>query len=164
MRTLTVKKKNMYKKHFIFWILFFGFLTLGACSYLDQRESLPLIHEVELERGNLCTDCHETSVGETIAYERYNHVEFFVDNHRLQAARNSGICALCHRQSFCNDCHVTRAELKPSIKNQTKNYARTIHRGDYFTRHQMDGRINPISCFRCHGNPKSSRTCIRCHG
>jgi hypothetical protein len=28
----------------------------------------------------------------------------------------------------------------------------------------MDGRINPISCFRCHGNPKSSRTCIRCHG
>lgn len=117
----------------------------------------------ELGRKQMCTDCHDTDDG-TIVYERYNHNVYFAENHGHQSRQNSRVCDMCHRQSFCNDCHVTRNELKPSLKMQTDNPRRFVHRGDYLSRHQIDGRINPIPCFRCHGNPRSSITCKRCHG
>jgi hypothetical protein len=31
------------------------------------------------------------------------------------------------------------------------------------TRHRIDGRINPTKCFRCHGAPKTARSCTPCH-
>jgi hypothetical protein len=36
------------------------------------------------------------------------------------------------------------------------------HRGDYITQHQIDGRINPAPCFRCHGRRNNER-CAECH-
>jgi hypothetical protein len=37
------------------------------------------------------------------------------------------------------------------------------HRGDYVTRHRIDGRIDPTACFRCHGSPKRAKLCASCH-
>jgi hypothetical protein len=28
----------------------------------------------------------------------------------------------------------------------------------------IDGSLNPASCFRCHGSPKTTRGCAPCHG
>ncbi|RNC71449.1 MAG: cytochrome C [Desulfuromonadales bacterium] len=115
------------------------------------------------ERREFCIKCHGYKK-EPIDFERYNHTPLFTESHRLVAYQDQRVCALCHEQSFCNDCHVTRTELKPSDKYPTENYRRMQHRGDYLSRHRIDGRLDPISCYRCHGNPKSSQTCQPCHG
>jgi hypothetical protein len=71
---------------------------------------------------------------------------------------------MCHQQQFCDECHGVRVEEKPSAKNKTSTFRRTPHRGDYLSRHRIDGRVDPTSCFRCHGNPKTAETCAPCHG
>jgi hypothetical protein len=125
---------------------------------------LPAQHEA-LEQARMpdCTECHEER-GDHVAYSRFVHTPFFIDNHRQEAYQQEQVCSMCHQTSFCNDCHASGIELKPSTKEQTDNFRRLPHRGDYLSRHRIDGRIDPSSCFRCHGNPKTSETCARCHG
>lgn len=102
-----------------------------------------------MSRNQMCTECHETQA-ETIVYERYDHTLYFANYHGQVARVDGQVCNMCRQQSFCNDCHVLRTELKPSIKSQTQNHRRIPHRGDYLSRHQIDGRIDPISCSICH--------------
>ena len=104
------------------------------------------------------------NVARNCPIERYVHTADFGKSHRPEATQGEAVCAMCHQTSFCNDCHATRVELKPSLKNQTETYRSMPHRGDYLSRHRIDGRVDPTSCFRCHGNPKSARTCANCHG
>jgi hypothetical protein len=138
---------------------------LAACASLKGGYDLPPRHPEELAAGKrpLCTGCHEAR-GEAIDYARFNHNAYFADNHRHEAYQQERLCAMCHETSFCNDCHATRVELKPSLKDQTGNFRRMPHRGDYRSRHIVDGRIDPTSCFRCHGNPKTAISCTSCHG
>ncbi len=140
-------------------------LLVAACAGLQSRYTLPARHPSAAEltvSPKVCTDCHER--GQELAYERYVHTADFGSNHRPEATQGEAVCAMCHQTSFCNDCHATRIELKPSLKNQSETYRSSPHRGDYLSRHRIDGRVDPTSCFRCHGNPKAAQTCARCHG
>ena len=143
------------------------FLPLGlfaACTAMQNVYSPPRMHPEEGgEELKMCTECHETDP-ETIVYERFNHDIYFAENHGQVVRQQAAVCYMCHKQSYCDDCHGVWVELKPSIKNQTDNYRRMPHRGDYLTRHVIDARINPAPCYRCHGNPERSRTCKPCHG
>ena len=135
-----------------------------ACATLQTELVAPRIHpDQEGEDVRMCTDCHETS-SETIIYERFNHTIKFAEDHGPVARQQVAFCNMCHKQSFCDDCHGVRVELKPSIKNQTENYRRMPHRGDYISRHVIDARINPAPCYRCHANFETTRTCRPCHG
>ena len=58
----------------------------------------------------------------------------------------------------------SKSELKPSLRNQSDTFRRMPHRGDFLTRHRIEGKIDPTSCFRCHGNPRASQVCAPCHG
>lgn len=139
---------------------------LVACAALQGGYRLPVKHPADAGLSDLpprCTDCHDAR-DVTIAYERFNHTAYFGENHRQEANQHPQVCSLCHQESYCNDCHATRVELKPSLKNQGDSFRRMPHRGDYLSRHRIDGRIDPVSCFRCHGNPKSAKTCAPCHG
>ena len=139
-------------------------VLLAACAAIQSGYAPPARHpEEEGEDLRYCTDCHDTEEAE-IPYEKFNHGLFFGENHGQVANRYGAVCAACHRGSYCSDCHGVGVELKPSIKHQTENYRRMPHRGDYLSRHMIDGRINPASCYHCHGNPKSSQTCNSCHG
>ena len=140
-------------------------MLLVACTARNAYR-LPATHPQlsELgERREFCTKCHGFKK-EPFDFERYNHTALFTDSHRLVAYQDDRVCALCHSQTFCSDCHATRVELKPSLKNQTENYRRVQHRGDYLSRHRIEGRVDPTSCYRCHGNPASAKTCLPCHG
>ena len=141
-------------------VLSSGCIPPPAAYRLPKKH--PLVYDLA-KRREFCTSCHGYKK-EPVDFERYNHTLFFTDSHRLVAYQDDRICALCHEQSFCNDCHVNRSEMTPSVKNPTENYRRMQHRGDYLSRHRIDGRVDPTSCFRCHGNPKSSTTCQPCHG
>lgn len=121
----------------------------GVDHPVKDRAVCAMCHPV-----SYCNDCHA----------RYVHSADYGINHRVQAYQGEMICATCHDTSFCNDCHATRAGLKPSLKNQAETYRPMPHRGDYLSRHRIDGRMDPTPCFRCHGNPKAAETCVRCHG
>lgn len=147
-------------------VLVFGVLFLG-CAALKGAYSVPARHPEDLPGGRpLCSaaDCHQGS-REPLPYARFDHTAAFADgSHRAEAYQQSRVCAMCHGQAFCNDCHSSRVELKPSAKDPTGTARRAPHRGDYLSRHRIDARLDPTSCFRCHGNPKSAQTCARCHG
>lgn len=144
--------------------LLLSLATLAACAAVEGYrlpDSHPKIYELG-ERREFCTKCHGYKK-EPIDFERYNHTPLFTDTHRMVAYQDDRVCAICHQQSFCSDCHG-QVELKPSLKDQTRNYSRMQHRGDYLTRHRIEGRMDPTSCFRCHGTPANSGTCRPCHG
>lgn len=141
-------------------------LLVAACAGLQSSYTPPATHPSAADLGEQptqCTNCHDAR-GEHVAYGRYVHTATFGSEHRQEAYQGEAICAMCHQSSFCNDCHATRVELKPSLKNQVETYRSAPHRGDYLSRHRIDGRVDPTSCIRCHGNPKSARSCARCHG
>lgn len=153
----------MAKKSFPRLTVLLPLALLAACATLQSGYKVPLSHPEQLPPGRpVCTECHEART-ETFNYEAFNHHLLFMEGHRAPARQAEQVCSMCHATSFCNDCHATRVELKPSDRDRTGNYRRMPHRGDYLSRHQIDGRIDPTSCFRCHGNPKSSRTCSPCH-
>jgi predicted small lipoprotein YifL len=156
----------MANKHlFSILALLLTLLSMVACSGLKTSTTFPARHptaeELTVEPKN-CVECHEG--GTEIPYQRYVHDADWGRNHRQAAYQGEAICAMCHQTSFCNDCHATDAGLKPSEKNDTEPYRSMPHRGDYLSRHRIDGRIDPTSCIRCHGNPKAAATCVRCHG
>ncbi|MBI5015849.1 MAG: cytochrome C [Deltaproteobacteria bacterium] len=142
-------------------------VILGGCAALKSSYVVPREHPEELGRGRpLCSaaDCHQGS-RDPVVYQRFDHTTAFAEGgHRGEARQAERLCQMCHAQSFCNDCHANYVELKPSNKSPTDSYRRTPHRGDYLSRHRIDGRVDPTPCFRCHGNPKSSTICADCHG
>lgn len=152
------------KMKFVVALLFLTLLFVYACaSKQGSGYVFPSIHPEELEPGRpVCSDCHDES--DRIIYSRFNHTVTFADNHRLLAYQYEQACNMCHQQRFCDDCHGVRLEEKPSDRNRTSTFRRTPHRGDYLARHRIDGRVDPTSCFRCHGNPKTAETCAPCHG
>ena len=156
----------MRKKLRIILGLSFLLLGLAACAALDSGRDMPLRHESVANLGQStknCLDCHEAR-DEKLAFGRFVHTANWMRSHRQQAYQNEAVCSMCHQTSFCNDCHNSGVELKPSLKNQSETNRQMPHRGDYLSRHRIDGRVDPTSCFRCHGNPKSAQTCAACHG
>ena len=157
----------MHKRLLFFLaVLVLPLTLLVACSSMESGWVVPAQHPPEAELGHnrpMCTDCHDAR-GEHLVFADFNHTPFFTQSHRNLAARSAQVCAMCHQQSFCNTCHATAVELKPSLRDQADTYRNMPHRGDYLSRHKIDGRLDPASCYRCHGNPKAARTCAPCHG
>lgn len=141
-------------------VVFFWLLVV------TNAQGQAFVHPEEADLGNKkprCSACHDEPES-GVVHRRFDHNVYFLENHRILARQRPEICAMCHQQSSCNDCHAVSSELKPSLRRQTDTFRRTQHRGDYLSRHRIDGRIDPTSCFRCHGNPKTSKSCVRCHG
>jgi hypothetical protein len=138
-----------------------GFLL--ACA-AEERPSVPIRHPQEDgEDLRFCLDCHDES-DEYFPFRRFTHTPFFADDHRLVANQSRNVCSMCHQPSSCDACHGVGIELKPSRRDPMRTHRRTPHRGDYLSRHRIDGRMDPVSCRRCHGNPRTTATCRPCHG
>ncbi|MBI5740791.1 MAG: cytochrome C [Nitrospirae bacterium] len=117
--------------------------------------SLQKTHPVEVEKP-VCSQCH------TDQYAAMEHTTDFSVRHKFYATQRQQACNLCHRESFCNDCHANKEELKPSDKYKDAPERFLPHRGDYLTQHMIDGKINPAMCFKCHGR-KNNERCRACH-
>ena len=144
------------------------FLAIVAgCSAISQSPSVPPKHPEELAGSTQvdCLECHsDLSTGALKPYASFRHSTGFVRNHELYSRQGQNLCSSCHGPSFCQGCHARKEELKPNIRMGDRPDLSLPHRGDYIVLHQLDGRMDPGSCFRCHGSPKSSKTCARCHG
>lgn len=151
------------------WLCLPLLLSLGlaaACTSIQRAPRLMAKHPDDADLGErppVCTDCHDAR-DDTFVWAQFNHTTSFAERHKRQAKQHEQVCSMCHQRNFCSDCHATRLALKPSLKNQHRTSRRMPHRGAYMARHRVDGRVNPTSCVRCHGNPKTSGTCVKCHG
>lgn len=123
----------------------------------------PLRHPDQGEDLRRCLNCHDAD-DDTFPYARFNHTMLFGEKHSQVARSNQRVCEMCHRPSYCSDCHGARVESKPSLKRHGDPRGRSPHRGDYLSRHRIDGRLRPAKCFKCHGSPKTARSCAKCHG
>jgi len=128
-------------------------MVLYACA---NTKSIAAWHPVEVEAPAICSKCH------TDSRSAMDHTEDYGTRHRFFAMQNSQTCSVCHKEAFCSDCHAHKEELKPSDKYKDSPERALPHRGDYLTQHKIDGRINPASCFPCHGRQNNER-CKACH-
>jgi hypothetical protein len=128
-------------------------VVIIACA---QTASMATKHPVEVEKMPLCSDCH------TDWRSALSHTTDFSTRHQFYASQQKQTCLLCHKESFCADCHANKEEIKPSDKFKDSPELAMPHRGDYITQHKIDGRLNPASCFPCHGRQNNQR-CKVCH-
>jgi hypothetical protein len=153
------------EKLFLLGAALVGTVLIAACGHVAATGSaLPASHPEELGEGRVtCTECHEDQLkGVVKPYATFNHTSNFILNHRQYAAKNDQLCATCHKQSFCNDCHGKKENMKPALKFGDRPDREMIHRGDYLTRHKIDGRIDAASCYKCHGRA-NNKLCMNCH-
>ena len=130
-----------------------GLIVVTACA--EYRSSVR-VHPEKVETAPICSECH------TDWQSSLDHTSRFARSHRFAALRRQSVCESCHRPSFCADCHADGDELKPSDKYRNAPWRELPHRGDYLTQHRIDGRLNPLSCVRCHGR-NNDGSCRACH-
>lgn len=140
------------------------FVFASGCSAVSQTPSVPPKHPEELPAGRVdCLECHnDVSTGALKPYASFRHSRVFFDSHGTYARQGQNLCAACHAPAFCQTCHAGKEELKPNVKLGDRPDRRAPHRGDYLVTHRIDGRLDPGSCFRCHGNKNDAR-CRQCH-
>lgn len=137
---------------------------LGGCAAVSTTPSVPPKHPEELGPWRAdCAECHsDLSTGALKPYASFKHSNIFIRGHGGYAAQGQNLCASCHGPSFCQGCHTRKDELKPNVRMGDRPDMMLPHRGDYIVLHRIDGRLDPGSCFRCHGNKNDAR-CRACH-
>jgi hypothetical protein len=128
-------------------------IILFACA---KTKSMVTLHPIELTAPPLCSDCHADDK------TAMDHTTNYITRHKFYLAQNKQSCNVCHKEAFCSNCHAHKDELKPSDKYKSSPEMTLPHRGDYLVQHRIDGRLNPASCFRCHGRQNNER-CATCH-
>jgi hypothetical protein len=133
-------------------------LILGAILYAcANTKSVAKVHPTEVKGLVNCGECH------TDNWAALNHqADDFYRRHKFYAGQQRFACQTCHQESFCADCHAHKEEIKPSDKYKGSPERTLPHRGDYLSRHKIDGRIDPTSCLKCHGRTNNER-CKTCH-
>jgi hypothetical protein len=144
-------------KIYIMSVLLLMMSLLYACA---NTSSLPRIHPEEVRKEGTVPDC---SACHSDLWSNLNHTApNFFEKHRFYAASSRQVCSSCHQESFCTDCHTHKEEIKPSDKYTDEPGRSLPHRGDYLSQHKIDGRVNPVSCVKCHGRQNNER-CVSCH-
>lgn len=140
-------------------------IMLASCAGIKSTPYGYSSHAEYIKAGQqiTCSECHDDQQKGTMkSYGSFNHTPVFVKNHGLYASQDDRLCVACHKVSFCNDCHATRSEMKPALKNGNRSDLDLPHRGNYMTMHKIEGKVDPASCYRCHGRGNNER-CFACH-
>ncbi len=141
-------------------ILFGVFLIVAlACGLFAcaASHSMAAKHPVTLAAAKpVCSDCH------TDWKTTFDHRSDYLTKHKFLADQQREVCSVCHEESFCADCHAHKEEIKPSDKFKDTPERSMPHKGDYINQHKIDGKVNPGSCFPCHGRENNDK-CRLCH-
>ncbi|MCB9769729.1 MAG: hypothetical protein H6752_16150 [Candidatus Omnitrophica bacterium] len=112
-----------------------------------------------------CLNCHTDmwSIG-LKPLSRFSHKGNFLRDHKHYAWSQTEVCAQCHSQDDCMECHADNSdELTRSMKQHGRVNAAFIHQPDYLSRHFIEARNDPSLCITCH-RPSYCETCHRAHG
>ena len=151
--------KKILRKPVAF-VLFTVFMTIylscASIKTVDNKASLNGMRPGDVSGLPICTDCHKDKV------LFLDHTPDYILKHKFNMSEKKHACEMCHNDTFCSDCHSNKEELKPSDKFKDSPGRSFPHRGDYITKHKIDGRVNPTSCIKCHGR-KNNERCKSCH-
>lgn len=145
-----------------------GLGLLTACALLSPKASFAPTHPegIELRVRPTCSSCHGTELMATglKSYATFDHTDAFVKNHRFPANQDPNACASCHAPSFCGDCHGGKTAMLPStLMGNRPDRLLMPHRGNYLTLHRLEAKMDPTSCYKCHGRANNEK-CTACHG
>ena len=153
------------KKKIIGSLLLITVAIAIGCAGSVARKAPPVRHPEDVTWSGVdCLECHDDELtGALKTYGTFNHSTTCLLKHGTYASQGQDLCAGCHGDSFCMECHTTEGELQPGVRfGNRPDRLLTPHRGDYLVQHQIDGRVDPGSCVRCHGNRNDGK-CLPCH-
>jgi hypothetical protein len=116
-----------------------------------------------------CASCHGVGTVPTLpakmAFEDVPlsglHRAGFRSRHSEEARADPGLCATCHSENSCIDCHV-QSHVAPgstSVSPHPPGWVSTSAGGG---EHGVQARIDPVSCAGCHGGA-GEQLCVGCH-
>ncbi len=116
-------------------------------------------HQEQYDKGD-CGVCHQDLTKYRLQpIADFSHRADFMKNHRLEARSSGAMCATCHDQTFCSECHAKTEARRIDLVIPERVDRSFIHRNDFFSRHMVEARADESSCQRCHGID----FCSSCH-
>ncbi len=114
-------------------------------------------HHQEQFDANQCTGCHKP--GDLRTLKPGSHDLAWQRRHGDQARAKPEECATCHSQTTCDSCHDSSKPLGPATRNPEAIESNLVHRFDFVSRHALEARSQPGSCYTCHAKTE----CDACH-
>lgn len=107
-----------------------------------------------------CGDCHvDLHTEGSMPSEHFVHDMDFGRRHGLQAAGGMEMCATCHQERFCANCHGVTVPVLPAKMAFDSPQRQNLHRAGFRSRHSDEARTQVGLCGTCHND----RFCIDCH-
>lgn len=122
-------------------------------STLAEKESCTACHSAKWHELQ-CSYCHRRlGTKKLIEVIEFSHKGTWDISCKEFARRkiDMDVCAQCHEESFCANCHSKREVLPPAIKFPESVERDFIHRGDYIERHALELEVDQTLCSSCHG-------------
>jgi predicted CXXCH cytochrome family protein len=107
-----------------------------------------------------CDACHKNL--EDTKLQPASHLAHDGDwlrEHGSRAASSGDLCQTCHRERFCAQCHGKTVAALPATMHFADPFAPSVHRANFFARHNLEARAEPGLCSTCH----SPDRCVACH-
>ena len=108
-----------------------------------------------------CMNCHNgfDKIG-LKPLSAFSHAGNFTEFHGALARSQTMLCAQCHEESFCVECHSqSRIALPPDLAFPDNTSRHWMHEGDFISRHPIEARFSSGQCIKCH----SPNFCRDCH-
>lgn len=107
-----------------------------------------------------CDACHrDLEDAQLLPQSHLAHDGDWLREHGTRAAASADLCASCHREAFCADCHGRTVPALPAARRFADPFAASVHRAGFTARHALEARSQPGACTSCHAPER----CERCH-
>lgn len=139
-----------------------------------QAHTVTKAGEEKLPPMQLCLNCHQEWYDDLQCLNCHNgfdniplkplsnfsHTGNFTENHGNIARNQRMLCAQCHGEDYCVECHrQENIGLPPDLKFPDETSRNWVHEGDFLSRHFIEARFNSGQCIKCH----SQSYCRDCH-
>ena len=133
--------------------------TESALGALPLMAECGQCHQNWLDDAN-CAVCHESLTLHPLRpITDQAHAGDFLRRHALEGRANIDMCAKCHSQSSCAECHDRRAPMPANLVHADRPDRGFVHRPGYVDRHATEARLDGPMCLSCHGESD----CATCH-
>lgn len=114
----------------------------------------------EARDARRCETCHKDLAEEgTLPASHLAHDGNWMREHGTRAASSGDLCATCHKESFCAECHGVTAPAIPAKLRFMDPFAASVHRANFAARHSLEAKAQPGLCTTCHQQER----CASCH-
>lgn len=116
-------------------------------------------HAEQFERTE-CGPCHDASdVRRLLPTSFLAHDAAWLRHHGAEAAQSEALCASCHAQKECDDCHDLSQSLPRELRRPDDLDRERVHPPDFLSRHSLEASSQPARCATCH----APASCDGCH-